>query len=115
MRPFTVNLEVNPEKNNLPGKTKKSNLTTSFFSNPLYMSNTTLMLNKIPFEKSSTIRGKVQFFVESGVVVASLVTYNVGYYEKDSSMIGSNSKFNPLSNGPEIGSGRITPKVLPLS
>ncbi|MDN5846974.1 MAG: hypothetical protein L0H53_11945 [Candidatus Nitrosocosmicus sp.] len=87
------------ENNNLPGTAKNNNSTSLIFSNPFYLSNTTLMLDKIPIEKSNATYKEVQFFVERGVVNASLVTYNMGYYIEDSHINGSYSEFKPQSTG----------------
>ena len=77
---------------------KKSD--TLIFSNPYYSSNATIMLAKVPIEKSSSIN-KVQFYVERGVINSTLVTYNVGYYVEDSTIDGSKPEFKPLSRGLE--------------
>ncbi len=76
---------------------ENNNSSTLIFSNPFYLSNATLMLSKIPIEKSSVIDREVQFFVERGVINTSLVTYNVGYYVEDSNMNGSTSDSKPLN------------------
>ncbi len=100
-----------PENNNLTDMAQNNNSSTLIFSNPFYLSNVTLMLGKIPIEKSSTINREIQFFVESGVINTSLVTYNVGYYVEDSNMNGSNSDSKPLSidlkteSGPNYAKG----------
>ena len=89
-----------PENNNLTDTTQNNNSSTLIFSNPFYLSNATLMLGKIPVEKSSTINREIQFFVERGVINTSLVTYNVGYYVEDSNMNGSNSRFQTFEHRP---------------
>ena len=47
---------------------------------------TTLILDKILLVENSSdaTNREVQFFVERGLINASLVTYNVGYYVEDS-------------------------------
>ncbi len=87
------------ENNNLSRTDKNNNSSTLIFSNPFYISNTTLILDKIPIEKSNATYKEVQFFVERGVVNASLVTYNVGYYIEDSHIHGTYSEFKPQSTG----------------
>ncbi|WP_458721527.1 hypothetical protein [Candidatus Nitrosocosmicus sp. R] len=85
------------ENNKLPDTTQNNNFSTLIFSNPLYLSNDTLMLGKIPLETSNTINREAQFFVERGIINTSMVTYKVGYYIKDSEKNGSNSDSIPLS------------------
>jgi len=99
------------ENNKLPDTTQNNNFSTLIFSNPFYLSNDTLMLGKIPLEKSDTINREAQFFVERGIINTSMVTYNVGYYIKDSKKNGSNSDSIPLSidlkteTGPNYANG----------
>ena len=94
-----------PKNNSLPGTTKNNNFSTLIFSNPFYLSNDTLMLGKIPLEKSDTINREAQFFVERGIINTSMVTYNVGYYIKDSKKNGSNSNSIPLRIDPKTETG----------
>ena len=100
-----------PENNNLPLTTQNNNSRTSIFSNPFYLSNDTLVLGKIPIEKSNTINREVQFFFERGIINISLVTYNMGYYMEGSSINGYRPDFNPLSidlntkSGPNYAKG----------
>jgi len=63
------------------------------------------MLGKIPLEKSDTINREAQFFVERGIINTSMVTYNVGYYIKDSKKNGSNSNSIPLRIDPKTETG----------
>jgi len=65
------------------------------------MVGSTIMLAKVPIEKSSSINKEVQFYVERGVINSTLVTYNVGYYVEDSTIDGSKPEFKPLSRGLE--------------
>ncbi len=85
------------ENNKLPDTTQNNNFSTLIFSNQFYLSNDTLMLGKIPLETSDTINREAQFIVERGIINTSMVTYNVGYYIKDSEKNGSNSDSIPLS------------------
>ena len=94
-----------PKNNSLPGTTKNNNFSTLIFSNPFYLSNDTLMLGKIPLEKSDTINREAQFFVKRGIINTSMVTYNVGYYIKDSKKNGSNSNSIPLRIDPKTETG----------
>lgn len=97
--------QCNLEYNYLPGTTNNNNSAALIFSNPFYLSNTTLVLDKIPIEKSNTTYREVQFFVERGVINTSLVTYNVGYYIEDTHINGSYSEFKPQSTGLKAESG----------
>ena len=94
-----------PENNNLPDTTQNNKFSTLIFSNPFYLSNDTLMLGKIPIETSDTINREAQFFVERGIINTSMVTYNVGYYIKDSKKNGSNSNSVPLRIDPKTETG----------
>ena len=93
------------ENNKLPDTTQNNNFSTLIFSNPFYLSNDTLMLGKIPLEKSDTINREAQFFVERGIINTSMVTYNVGYYINDSKKNGSNSNSVPLRIDPKTETG----------
>jgi hypothetical protein len=98
--------QSNLEYNYLPGTTNNNNNSTALiFSNPFYLSNTTLVLDKIPIEKSNTTNREVQFFVERGVINTSLVTYNVGYYIEDTNVNGSYLESKPQSTGLKAESG----------
>ena len=85
-----------PQSNSLHHTIQNKKSDTLIFSNPYYSSNATIMLAKVPIEKSSSINREVQFYVERGVINSTLVTYNVGYYI-DSKMNGSISDSIPLS------------------
>jgi hypothetical protein len=87
-----------PQSNNLPPTIQNNISDTLIFSNPFYLSNATIKLAKVPIEKSSSINREVQFYVERGVINSTLVTYNVGYYVKDSTIDGSEPEFKPLSS-----------------
>lgn len=92
---YSSKSQSNLENNYLPGTTKNNNSTELIFSNPFYLSNATLVLDKIPIEKSNTTFREVQFFVERGIINTLLVTYNVGYYIEYSHINGSHSEFKP--------------------
>lgn len=87
-----------PQSNSLPLTIQNKKSDTLIFSNPFYLSNATIMLAKVPIEKSSPIIGEVQFYDERGVINSTLVTYNLGYYEEDSTIDGSKLEFKPLSS-----------------
>jgi hypothetical protein len=107
-------LQTGPENNSLAGTntttttttTKNFDLNELIFSDPFYLSNDTLILDKIFLGENSsdTINMEVQFFVEKGLINASLVTYNVGYYVEDPNLFGSSSESNSLSNSHDTGS-----------
>ena len=90
-----------PQSNSLHHTIQNKKSDTLIFSNPYYSSNATIMLAKVPIEKSSSINKEVQFYVERGVINSTLVTYNVGYYVEDSTIDGSKPEFKPLSSGLE--------------
>lgn len=87
----------NLENINLLSTSLNNDSSTLIFSDPFYLSNNTLILDKILIQKSSTINSEIQFFVEKGLINASLVTYNVGYYVEDINMNSSAPEFIPLS------------------
>ena len=103
-------LQISPENTTtLVGSTTKNiDLNKLIFSDPFYLSNDTLILDKILLVENSsavTNRQEVQFFVERGLINVSLVTYNVGYYVEDPNFSGSNSEPNSLRNGNEAEAG----------
>lgn len=105
---FNKKLQSSPENTTLVGtKTQVIDLNKVIFSNPFYLPNDTLTLDKILLleNSSATTNREVQFFVERGLINASLVTYNVGYYVKDPNFGGSSSESNSLRNSHEAGSG----------
>src|SRR5918993_5665190 len=97
-------LQTGPENKSLAGTntttttttTKNFDLNELIFSDPFYLSNDTLILDKIFLGENSsdTINMEVQFFVEKGLINASLVTYNVGYYVEDPNLFGPSSESN---------------------
>jgi hypothetical protein len=92
--------QSNLENNYLQGTTKNNNSTELIFSNPFYLSNATLVLDKIPVEKSNATYREAQFFsVERGIINTSLVTYNAEYYIEDSHINKSYSEFKPQNTG----------------
>ena len=95
------------ENTSIVGTTTQNNsLNELFFSDPFYLSNDTLILDKILIDNSSaTTNREVQFFVERGFINASLVTYNVGYYVEDPNVSGSSSESNSLRNIHDVVSG----------
>jgi hypothetical protein len=106
-------LQTGPENTSLVGTTTTTTATTKNFdlneviiSDSFYLSNDTLILDKILLgvNSSDTINREVQFFVEKGLINASLVTYNVGYYVEDPNLFGSSSEYNSLSNSQDAGS-----------
>ena len=90
--------QSNLENTNLLSTSRNNYSSTLIFSDPFYLSNNTLILGKILIQKSSTINSELQFFVEKGLIDASLVTYNVGHYVEDISMNASAPESKPLSN-----------------
>ena len=103
-------LQTGPENTSLAGTTtittKNFDLNELIFSDPFYLSNDTLILDKIFLGENSsdTINREVQFFVEKGLINTSLVTYNVGYYVEDPNFFGSSSESNSLGNSQDTGS-----------
>ena len=108
-------LQTGPENNSLAGTnttttttttTKNFDLNEIIFSDPFYLSNDTLILDKIFLGENSsdTINREVQFFVEKGLINASLVTYNMGYYVEGPNFFSSSSESNSLSNSQDAGS-----------
>jgi hypothetical protein len=109
-------LHTSPKNNSLAGTntttttttttTKNFDLNELIFSDPFYLSNDTLILDKILLGENSsdTITREVRFFVEKGLINASLVTYNVGYYVEDPNFFGSSSESNSLDNSHDTGS-----------
>jgi len=87
------------QDNNSSATTENNILTPLIFSNPFYISNTTLIFEKIPFEKSNSTCSEVQFFIERGVINSSSITYNAGYYMEDTINSGTNSKIKHLGTG----------------
>ncbi len=106
-------LQTRPENTSLVGTNTTTTTTTTknfdlkevFFSDRFYLSNDTLILDKIFLGENSSdmINREVQFFVEKGLINASLVTYNVGYYVEDTNFFGSSSESNSLSNSQDAG------------
>lgn len=88
------------QNNNSSATTTNNIQTTRIFSNPFYISNTTLILEKIPFEKSNTTHSEIQFFVERGVINSSSIAYNAGYYIEDTINSGTKSKIKHLDYEP---------------
>jgi hypothetical protein len=101
-------LQTGPENTSLAGTTTTKNfdLNEVIFSDPFYLSNDTLILDKVFLGENSsdTINREVRFFVEKGLINASLVTYNVGYYVEDPNFFGSSSESNSLGNNQDTGS-----------
>ena len=109
-------LQTSPENTSLVGTntttftttttTKNFDLNEVIISDPFYLSNDTLILdeNLLGENSSDTTNREVQFFVEKGLINASLVTYNVGYYVEDPNFFGSSSESNSLSNSHDAGS-----------
>ncbi|MDF0682002.1 MAG: hypothetical protein P0116_13670 [Candidatus Nitrosocosmicus sp.] len=91
-----------PQSNSLPLAIQNNKSDILIFSNPFYLSNATIMLAKVPIEKSSSINREVQFYVERGIINSTLVTYNVGYYVEDSPIDGSKPELKALSTDPKI-------------
>ncbi len=87
------------ENTNLLSISRNNDSSTLINSDPFYLSNNTLILDKILIQKSSTTNSDVQFFIEKGLINASLVTYNVGYYVEDLNMNASTPESKLLSNG----------------
>jgi len=103
-------LQTSPENNSLAGTNTTTitniDLNELIFSDPFYLSNDTLILDKILLGENSsdTINREVGFFVEKGLINASLVTYNVGYYVEDPNFFSSSSESNSLGNSQDTGS-----------
>jgi len=89
----------NLENTNLLSISRNNDSSTLINSDPFYLSNNTLILDKILIQKSSTTNSDVQFFIEKGLINASLETYNVGYYVEDLNMNASTVESKLLSNG----------------
>ncbi len=108
-------LQTGPKNTSLVGTTSTTTTPTSttknfdpnelIFSDPFYLSNDTLILDKIFLGENSsdTTNREVQFFIEKGLINASLVTYNMGYYIEDPNVFGSTSESNSLSNSQGTG------------
>ncbi|WP_186433969.1 hypothetical protein [Candidatus Nitrosocosmicus arcticus] len=90
--------QSNLENIDLLSTSRNNDSSTLIYSDPFYLSNNTLILDKILIQKSSTINSEIQFFVEKGLINASLVTYNVGYYVEDINMNSSAPESRPLSS-----------------
>ena len=86
------------QSNSLPLTIQNKKSDTLIFSNPFYLSNATIVLTKVPIEKSSSVNRGVQFYVERGLIYSTMVTYIVGYYVEDSAIDGFKPELKPISS-----------------
>lgn len=98
--------QSSPGNTNLVGPTQHKDSGKLIISNPSYLLNDTLILDKIFIENSRTTNRQVQFFVERGFINASLVTYTMGFNVEDSNLRGTSRESYSLINNPEAGSSQ---------
>ncbi len=101
-------LQYSPENTNLIGTTTQNNdIKKLIISDPFFLSNDTLFLDKILLVENTNIttNREVQFFVKRGLINASLVTYNVGDNVKVPNYSGYSFESNFSRNNQDAGSG----------